>query len=176
VAFVSLWFSSLLEILSVTLCNGSIHLELADLTLSQRILRNQRLGPVFAKLANRRIFKAQMRRIFGPSQSVNNSELDLLWEGIIYQNGHKLLSKISAYLDERTRYRHRWIDPLTRLDLPTHILWGRRDPVAVAAIAERLAAEIPQARLTWLDELGHYPMLESPEQWAEAAISFLRAV
>jgi pimeloyl-ACP methyl ester carboxylesterase len=45
--------------------------------------------------------------------------------------------------------------------------------VAVPAIAERLAAEIPGARLTWLDELGHYPMLEDPEAWSRAVLGFL---
>lgn len=161
-----------IEILSVTLCNGSVHLELADLTISQRILRNPKLGPTFVKLAIRRIFKAQMRRIFGNPQIVDDSELDLLWDSINFQDGRRRLPQISSYLDERMRFWHRWIDPLTRLDLPVHILWGRRDPVAVATIAERLAAEIPQARLTWLDDLGHYPMLESPEQWAQSVMRF----
>jgi pimeloyl-ACP methyl ester carboxylesterase len=48
-----------------------------------------------------------------------------------------------------------------------------RDPIALPAVAQRLAAEIPGARLTWLDDLGHYPMLEDPERWSAAVLRFL---
>ena len=45
--------------------------------------------------------------------------------------------------------------------------------MAVKAIAEQLAREIPGAALTWLEDLGHYPMLEAPSRWAEAVLGFL---
>ncbi len=92
---------------------------------------------------------------------------ELAWNG-----GKHRLAPISSYLDERMRFWNRWIGALTRLDRPTHVLWGRRDPIAVPAIAEALASEIPDVTLTWLDELGHYPMLESPARWAEAVLAF----
>ena len=79
-------------------------------------------------------------------------------------------------MDERVRFRDRWIGALTRLDVPTHVLWANRDPIAVPAIAEALAGEIPGARLAWLDGLGHYPMLEDAERWALAARAFLDEV
>ena len=47
------------------------------------------------------------------------------------------------------------LPPLTRLDIPVLILWGQKDPVAVAAIAEKLASQIPTAKLQWLPHLGH---------------------
>ena len=62
---------------------------------------------------------------------------------------------------------------LKRLDLPTLLLWARRDPVAVPAIAKGLAERIPGAELVWLDELGHYPMLEDPDAWAGRLLEFL---
>jgi pimeloyl-ACP methyl ester carboxylesterase len=74
------------------------------------------------------------------------------------------------------RFHARWVGALEALDLPAHMLWGRRDPVAVPAIAEQLARETPGAKLTWLDDLGHYPMLEAPARWAGAALGFLDAL
>ena len=29
------------------------------------------------------------------------------------------------------------------------------------------------AKLTWLKDLGHYPMLERPSEWADAAVGFI---
>lgn len=161
------------EITGVTLCNGSMHIELAHLTPSQRLLRSSLTGPIFARLASPAVFKAQLRRILGRPDALSEEELDLMWAGIVHGGGRFRLPAISSYLDERTRFWNRWIGALTRLDIPAHVLWGRRDPIAVPAIAEQLAAEIPSARLTWLDDLGHYPMLEDPARWAREARAFV---
>lgn len=161
-----------IDFTSVTLCNGSVHIDLAHLTPSQRILRRPRLGPVFARLASRPVFLAQIRRILGDPESVPERELLAMWEGLVRDGGRARMAELARYMDERVRFRDRWIDPLTRLDLPCHVLWGRRDPVAVPAIAEQLAREIPGAELTWLEDLGHYPMLEAPDRWADRVLGF----
>lgn len=159
---------------SVTLTNGSVHIELAQLSLSQRLLRSKAIGPTFAKLANKAFFSRRIRNIL--AQPVAAEEIELMWAALERAGGRAALPAISQYLGERTRFWHRWIGALTRLDRPAHVLWGRRDPIAVPAIAERLAAEIPGARLTWLDDLGHYPMLEAPDRWADAVLAFLDGV
>jgi len=162
-----------IDFASVTLCNGSVHIDLAHLTPSQRLLRSPRLGPIFARLAQKPIFIAQIRRILGDPRAVSDAELDAMWEGLVRDGGRARMPALSGYMAERVRFAERWIGALTRLDLPAHVLWGRRDPVAVAAIAEQLTREIPRATPTWLDELGHYPMLEAPARWAAVALDFL---
>lgn len=161
------------EFQTMTLTNGSVHRELAHLQPSQKLLLHKSWGPVFARLANALVFKLQIRRILGDSSTVPDAELDAMWAGIRHDDGHLRLPEISVYLDERIRFRERWIGALTRFDRPTHVLWGQRDPIAVPAIAEALTAEIPTAKLTWLPDLGHYPMLERPAEWADAVLSFL---
>lgn len=161
------------ELLSVTLSNGSLYLELARLRLAQRLARSPHLGPLFGRLVPGSYFKRVMRGLWGNPARADEEDLEAMWQGIRHREGHRRSHQVSSYLDERHRFRHRWLGALQRLDLPVHILWGRRDPVAVAAIAERLAAEVPNAALTWLDALGHYPMLEDPSAWAEAVVSFL---
>jgi pimeloyl-ACP methyl ester carboxylesterase len=52
------------------------------------------------------------------------------------------------------------------------VLWGRLDPVAVPAIGQRLADTIPGAELRWLDDVGHFPMLEAPGEVAQAVRDF----
>ncbi len=158
---------------SVTLSNGSVLLELAKLTLTQRVLRNRLAGPLLARLASRRFFKRRLRRTLAPESSVEEIELDLMWEGIVYRHGRHRLPRISIYLEERVRYRERWVGALGRFDRPLHLLWGQEDPIAVRAVAERLAQIAPRARLTWLEEVGHYPMIEAPGRWAEAVLGFV---
>jgi pimeloyl-ACP methyl ester carboxylesterase len=161
-----------IELLSLTLSNGSVHLELARPRRIQWLLAGP-FGPLVARFSGRRIFQRNMKAILGRPDGIPEDELDALWEGLVHSEGRRRLPALAGYLRERVRFRERWIPPLTRLDLPTHILWGRRDPIALAAVAEALASEIPGARLTWLDELGHYPMLEDPERWSAGVLGFL---
>jgi pimeloyl-ACP methyl ester carboxylesterase len=162
-----------IELASLTLCNGSMHIELSRLKLTQKLLKNPLLGPVLAQLSSKRLFTSQLRSVFANPGSISDAELDLHWEALTYNEGKERLAEVSRYQEDRWRFWHRWIGALTRLDLPTHVLWGRRDPVAVAAIADQLAVEIPGARLTWLEELGHYPMIEDAKRWSEAVLSEL---
>lgn len=161
---------------SLTLSNGSVHLELAKLTWPQLALRSPRVGPVFARLANQPLFRARLRKTLAQRDALSDDDLTILWEGVSHAGGRAALAPISRYLDERVRFAPRWIGALTRFDAPAHVLWGREDPIAVPAIAEQLAREIPGAELSWLEGVGHYPMVEAPEAWATAALAFLERI
>ncbi len=158
------------EVASLTLMNGSVHIDLARLTPSQRLLRSP-LGPAFARHARKATFQWQLRRILG--RPVPTEELDAMWALLVHDGGRDRLIAIMSYIVERTRFARRWIGALERLDLPAHVVWGAKDPVAVPAIAEALAAEIPGAELRWLPELGHYPQVEAPDEVARVTNSWI---
>jgi len=120
------------EVGSLLLMNGSVHLELARLTLSQKLLRS-RVGDIVARASRRSVFQAQMRRIV--ARPLAQDELDAMWALLCHRDGLLRLPRIISYLDERERFRARWIGALTRLDVPTHILWGTVDRHRGAAAA-----------------------------------------
>lgn len=155
---------------SLVLMNGSVHIELAHLTPSQQLLRSP-LGPIFARLGSRALFRRQLLRIL--ARPVPDEDLDDMWQLICHDDGRLRLPQTISYIRERHLFWHRWVGALTRLDLPALILWGTEDPVAVRAIAERLAGEIPGARLEWLQGIGHYPQLEDPAAVGRALNAFL---
>ena len=159
----------------VVLMNGSVHADLARLTPSQRLLRRPRLGPLFARLSSATSYKWQLRRILGRPQALSDAELEDQFALIRLNDGHHRLPRIMDYYQERTRFRRRWIGALEALDIPALVLWGRRDPVAVEAIAAALHAETPGARLVWMEELGHYPQLEDAERVTREVAEFLDA-
>ncbi len=159
------------EVDALVLMNGSVHIELAELTPSQRLLRT-RLASSFVKLSSRRLFGAQIQRIVG--RPLSAADLDDMWCQMQHKDGLRRLPRIISYLDERKRFWNRWVGALTRVEFPTLVLWGPEDTVAVMPIAERLAAEIPYASLQRLDELGHYPQLEDAERTGAALADFLR--
>lgn len=161
------------ELATLTLMNGSVHVEMAHLTLGQKILRTP-LGPLFTRLNNRTMFHAQMRQVF--ARTPNELELDAMWELVTRDQGALLLPQLIRYVDERQRFAGRWIGALKRLDVPTLIAWGEQDRVAVFPIARALAAEIPGARLETWPDLGHWPQIESPERVAATIERFLAEV
>jgi pimeloyl-ACP methyl ester carboxylesterase len=62
-----------------------------------------------------------------------------------------------------------------RVDAPTLILWGREDKVARLRFGERLARELPRARLVVLPRCGHIPMWECSGETVQALLEFLGA-
>lgn len=158
------------EIASLVLTNGSVFIEQAKLTPSQKLLRSP-LASLYTRIARWPTFRWQIRKIL--SRPVDEVELSAMWRGMQLGDGLRTLPATIRYIDERYRFYHRWIDPLRDLDIPAMVLWGRQDPVAVAAIGERLGQTIPAAKQVWLDDCGHFPMLEAPDRFAEVVAEFI---
>ena len=57
------------------------------------------------------------------------------------------------YAEVEGRYR--------TIDKPTLLLWGREDVVTTLPYGERLAKELPQAKLVVYPRCGHFPMIEA---------------
>jgi pimeloyl-ACP methyl ester carboxylesterase len=56
---------------------------------------------------------------------------------------------------------------------PTLVVWGTEDRLVDPALAPRLAAVVPDARLLLLDDVGHVAMLEAPEATARAVLAMV---
>ncbi|MCP3803342.1 alpha/beta hydrolase [Allokutzneria sp. A3M-2-11 16] len=54
-------------------------------------------------------------------------------------------------------------DALGTIQCPTAVIWGTADAYLRTAIAEELAARIPRAELTLVDNAGHFVMEKAPE-------------
>lgn len=59
------------------------------------------------------------------------------------------------------------------LRMPALVLWGARDKLVDPALAPRLAAAVPDARLLVLERVGHVAMLEAPEDTARAVLGMV---
>lgn len=158
---------------SLTLCNGSVHIELARLRLIQKLLRNKSLGPLVARLSSKRVFRRNMRKLWWDPSKLKAEEIDVMWDLLTRSEGKRVLPRITQYLRDRVLFWHRWVGALTRSTLPTNILWGAEDPITGRNVAEVHHNEIPHSQLTLLDRLGHYPMLEDPDRWADALLQML---
>jgi pimeloyl-ACP methyl ester carboxylesterase len=83
---------------------------------------------------------------------------------------HNMRGLITSYLRVGTANAWR---AARSLRPPTLVLWGARDKLVDPAMAPRLAAVIPDARLEVLDRVGHVAMLEAPEATARAVLGMV---
>ena len=63
-------------------------------------------------------------------------------------------------------------DIAPELGMPVLVVASRHDPVVPAAESEAMASAFPAARLAWLEESGHVPMLEEPDRLAALLVEF----
>lgn len=154
-----------IEIEKLTLCNGSMHIELSQLRTIQKLLKNKWLGKYVAKLTTYAIFSKNLRNVYFDKTKVSNNELKDMWMQLEYNDGRKVIHKLSQYINERYTYWNRWIGALKETNLQTNIVWAKNDPVAVPAIARLIATEISNNKLFWIENTGHFPMLENPDEW-----------
>ncbi len=157
------------QIDTLLLCNGSMHIELSQLRTIQKLLKG-RFGKYVAKLSNYTIFSKNLRNVYFDKTKATNHELQQMWQQIQYNAGKKVLHLVSDYINQRYTNWDRWIGALKETQIPTKIIWAAEDPAAVKEIAQLLATEIPNNELLWIEDCGHFPMLEKPKKWTELIV------
>jgi pimeloyl-ACP methyl ester carboxylesterase len=155
------------ELAGALLFNGSIVLERASLSPAQRLLRS-RLGGLFARLSNERVFRQQFGGLFSAAHPLTDEEADDQWSLICHNGGRALGHRLIHYLDERERFAERWHGAIRDWDGRLSFAWGLEDPVATVAVLEALVDLRPAAPVQRLPGLGHYPQLEDPAAIAAA--------
>jgi pimeloyl-ACP methyl ester carboxylesterase len=64
---------------------------------------------------------------------------------------------------------------LDRLDVPALVVWGRHDPYLKVEHAEQQKRVFPGAEVVVLEQSGHWPMWDAPEEIEAAVVPFLSA-
>jgi pimeloyl-ACP methyl ester carboxylesterase len=159
------------EITDRTLTNGSIYLELAQLSDGQRFL----LDLPDARLPDDHPLDAAtvvsgVEATFSPDASVDEAETAAQGEMIAHLGGHRLLPRLIRYIEERRVSQARFTGAIEAHPSPLAVVWGRDDPIAVVAMTDRLGQARPDVRLQVLDRVGHYPMVEEPDRFVDAVL------
>ncbi len=164
------------EIRSITLCNGSIHIEISQLRLIQKLLLNKFTAPLAIKLSSKKLLARNLKNIFFDATKINQHEINEIWSMMKHNNGRSVLHQITQYIRQRYQFWHRWIGALKQTELPINIVWAENDPIAVIKMAHLLYEETNNSQLKILPELGHFPMMEAPERWCSTIINSIENI
>jgi pimeloyl-ACP methyl ester carboxylesterase len=161
------------EITRRVLTNGSIYMDLVQLSPGQLLLLSLPDEPLPPELINEELMRGALAATFSPSHQPSAEELDAQWALISRNDGHRLGARLIRYIEERRVHEPRWTGSIENHPSPLTIVWGALDPIAVVAMAERVASKAPDAKLIRLEDAGHYPMIEVPDRFNDALVAAL---
>jgi len=153
------------EWLACVLTNGSIFIDMAQLTAGQQMLLSlpdERLadGLGAESMAN------GLRASFPPDRPAPE-ELEAMVALILRDGGDQLLARTIRYIEERRQHQPRFTSGL--VDYPGRMIvaWGDLDPIAVPAMADKLATLRAErghdVDLVHWPDIGHWPSVEDPD-------------
>lgn len=158
------------EVTRRVVTNGSIYIEIAQLTAGQQMLLAQP-DEVLAQGLGPELMAGSLVATLAPGHA--DVPMGGHAELVCHADGDRLLARIIRYIEERRANERRFTGAIEEHPSPLHVVWGPEDPIAVAEMARRLVAARPDATLAWVDSAGHYPMVEDPEAFLAAIGPFL---
>ena len=156
------------EVTSRVLTNGSVYIDMAHLTDGQQLLLSLPDERLTEGLGRDALVDA-LRATFAPGAVVPDDDVQVGAELILRDGGDRLLPRTIRYVEERREHERRWTGAIEEHPSPLTIVWGdarsHRGLADGRACARRAR---PDATLVRLRDVGHYPMLEAPDELAAA--------
>jgi pimeloyl-ACP methyl ester carboxylesterase len=122
---------------------------------------------------NRQMFTPEFGRLFSTARPLSAEEAAAQWALVTHNSGHRIPHRLFVYLDERVRYARRWHGAVRDWPKPLGFAWGLQDPVATTNVLAGMRELRPDAPVVELPGLGHYPQIEDPDAYTEAALRLL---
>ncbi|MFL6158924.1 MAG: alpha/beta fold hydrolase [Marmoricola sp.] len=148
------------------LTNGSVFIDLAQLTRGQRLT---------LRLPNRRsmfpmpivILRRSLTESFTRTAPPPPGALDDLIAMIKHDGGDRLMPRLIRYIEERRVHQDRWTAGFVDFPGSLTMVWGEEDPIAVLPMTARMKALRPGTTVIPLAGVGHWTSIEAPERLAE---------
>jgi len=131
-------------------------------------------GPEIAQHLTRSFLENVLPPIFGPNTQPSEQLITDYWELLNLNDGRLRLPRLIGYLRDRTDFASQWEEALIHHPAKKQLIVGTVDYISGPKMAEEYRAKVPNAHITVLDEIGHYPQVEAPEIVIKAVKEFAR--
>lgn len=117
---------------------------------------------------NRAWLAEKINELFYDRTKVREADIDRAYRELSERSGARAMVRLS-----RTARRNHLGAEIGRIKAPALLIWGREDVVTPPQAAEQFKQLLPDSRLHWIDQCGHAPMMEHPDEFTRALIAFL---
>ncbi len=125
------------------------------------------MGDTYPKRGDYNYIKAKAEKTFFKAETATKELVDEIFETV--NNRIKAL-QILALAKSTIKYNLK--EDLNKIKCRSCIIWGKEDEVTPIAVAHEFKRLIPHAGLHVIDNCGHVPMLETPEEFNSILSSF----
>lgn len=158
------------DLVAVHLLNGGLYPDVYRPQPGQMALLDPATGPQISEQITEELWTAALAPTFAKGFDAACDSADI-WRSMSRQDGHRITHRLIQYMSDREVNAERWVSALEQTDVPLSFVWGMRDPISGAHMAERIRERLANAPLLALDDVGHWPALEAPERLAGALLT-----
>ena len=112
-------------------------------------------------------FSSKVREVYYDNNKLTDQKIDTYRNMILRENNREAF--ISRSLSKPKDYT----DRLKLISIPTQIIWGNQDTWIPVSNAKFFEAEIQNIRIDIMDETGHIPMEERPQESLDLLLDFI---
>jgi pimeloyl-ACP methyl ester carboxylesterase len=154
-------------------CNGNMPLDHSFFLDYHKVLKEQVAKKLIAMLASFGVYKKTIKEVSFDEHKISDDELKEMWYQLELNKGRDIINFVHHYIRERKIFWHRWVQAIKENKVPVKLIRGRQDPINAENIADPFATkndQIDELEILWIENCGHYPMLESPKEWIAAVL------
>lgn len=126
------------------------------------------MGTSFPKRGNYEYMKQKVEDTFYSPETATKELVDEVFEIVNDRN-----RAIRIIATAKTAVRHNLGEKLHAIKAPTCLIWGSQDKVTPPFVGEKFNELIENSELHFIDECGHAPMMERPDEFNNILKDFL---
>ncbi len=138
------------------------------LTGSSGLYENS-MGSSYPKRGDREYVKKKIEEVFYDPAIATEELVDEIMETI--NDRGKIIRTLAL---AKSAIRHNMAKDIPKMKMPACLVWGRNDKVTPPEVAEEFHRLFPDSDLFWIDECGHAPMMEKPDEFNDIVYQWLQ--
>jgi len=126
------------------------------------------MGDGYPKRGDYNYIKTKTEEVFFDPKIATKELVDEVFETV--NNRNKLIKTLTI---AKSAIRHNMAKDLPNINTPTLIIWGKQDSVTPPSVAREFESLLPKSTLVWINNCGHAPMMEHPEEFNLSVLHWL---
>jgi len=126
-------------------------------------------GGTFPRRENYDFVKEKVEYTFYDPKTATKELVDEVYATV--NDRHRVIRILAM---AKSAIRHNMSKDLHKITIPVLLIWGRNDKITPPDVAEEFNNLLPDSELHWVENCGHAPMMERPDEFNRILMEFLQ--